>query len=303
MTGGKMITKRDGSSILFDPAILFDSLVRAGAIDDTAERITRDIYESLQPEDKSDDIYKMAFDMLGSHDQESAMRYSLKRALFSFGPTGFPFEKFVGQLFTKLGYTMRNGLIIQGACVSHEVDVYATKGGEAIAMELKFHNDVGGRTDVKTALYVKSRFDDLLKPTQKGSLLGKYMRPFKSDEAANAQAGMRLPVTRGVLITNTKFTSQAIQYAECAGVELLGWGYPHNYNLRHMIEEVNAHPITCLPSLKKGDMRIFFDKGITTCQQFAENIDHVKSWGIANGDVLIKEAQILCKPENRIMEN
>ncbi|MDI9325526.1 MAG: restriction endonuclease [Alphaproteobacteria bacterium] len=262
------VVRRDGTKAIFEPSILERSLIRAGGDVSTARIVVSEVLSHINNGETTDHIYKKAFNLLEEYDKRVAMRYSLKRALFNMGPSGFPFEEYVGELFRLKNYEVSVGVHLLGHCVAHEVDVLAKKEDETIAMELKFHNDIAGRTDVKIALYVKSRMDDLL----------------------TSHNG----VTRGMLITNTKFTTQAIQYAQCAGLEMVGWGYPAENNLRTLIESVGAHPVTCLPSLKKSEASICFNEHITTCSQFIEKEDFLRMQGIKNMDVLISEAKTLC---------
>jgi hypothetical protein len=43
------------------------------------------------------------------------------------GPSGHPFEHFVGELLRAQGYVIQISQIVQGACVAHEIDVVAEK--------------------------------------------------------------------------------------------------------------------------------------------------------------------------------
>ena len=206
------------------------------------------------------------------------MRYSLKKALFSLGPTGFPFEKFVAELFRRKGYTTTTNVHLQGICVSHEVDVLTT-APERIAMEIKFHNNMHIRSDMKEVLYVKARFDDLTGRTNKDP---------------SPQKGA---VDRCILVTNTKFTNNAIKYADCAGVPLLGWSYPRQQNLQQYIEEVDAHPVTCLPSVTTSIARELFEKNIVTCKGLLEEKDILGS--LQNNSKIVAEANMICIPSKR----
>ena len=278
----KIIIKRDGTTDIFNKKKLFHSLSRSGASSKLAEEISSEIYRSVKTNDTTDGIYKRAFGMLYERAKDTAMKYSLRRALFGFGPSGFPFEKFVAQIYKRMGYDTENNLIIRGKCAEHEVDVYAIEkkmlpGKKRIAMEVKFHNEINTKTDLKTLLYVKARFDDL--KLNKGSK----------------------KVNTCVLITNTKFTSSAVRYAKCAGVEIIGWGDSTKKTINELIEKVNAHPITCLPSLKKNEQKKLFEEDITTCIQFIENEEKVRGLGIRNYDSIKKEAEILCVPSGRTL--
>lgn len=269
------IIKADGTVEPFDGTKLEDSLMRSGASQATAERIRHTIQLSMGATAKSNEIYRRAFQMLRQHSRPSAARYSLRRALFELGPTGHPFEDYVAELFRAEGWTVEDRKIIPGKCVSHEVDVYATRGNERIGAELKYHNDPGFKTDVKIALYVKSRFDDI----------------WQCDPLMQT-----CTIDRGFLITNTKFTRDAIQYATCAGLGLLGWTYPSEGNLYDRIVATGLYPVTALTLLKKAEKRLLIDQGIVTCAQIRANRDLLRELGIPPERVgaILGEAGTLC---------
>lgn len=244
------IIKADGTTELFEGAKLEASLRRAGAASTTAQRIRQTIEATLPPLSQTQEIYRKAFALLRKEERPAAARYSLRRAMFELGPTGHPFEDFVAQIFEKEGWTVEWRRLIPGKCVTHEVDVYAKRGNERLAAELKYHNDPTYKTDIKTALYVKARFDDI----------------WQCDPALQT-----CPIDRGFLITNTKFTTQAVQYANCAGIELLGWSYPLEGNLYDKIIAANIYPVTALTTLRKAEKRLLIDQGIVTSEMLKNN--------------------------------
>lgn len=248
MTELPQIVKADGATEVFDPQRLVASLVRSGAGAHTAERIAETITETIVPGTTSKEVYARAFALLRKEARPVAARYALRRAMLEFGPSGHPFEDFVSHLFAAEGWSVETRKIIKGKCVSHETDFYASHPGrgEYLAAELKYHNDPGYKTDLKVALYVKSRFDDI----------------FACDPEARA-----CPIDRGLLVTNTKFTSEAITYAECAGVELLGWSYPENDSLYSRMCKAHVYPITALTELSRAEKRLLIDACVVTTEQ------------------------------------
>jgi hypothetical protein len=240
---GLPILKADGSIEIFDPSRLRDSLLRAGAGPHTAERITEQISGTVVRGAASKEIYARAFALLRKEARPVAARYALRRALFEFGPSGHPFEDFVSHLFRAQGWAVETRKIMQGKCVAHEVDFYATKNNENLAAELKYHNDPAYKTDVKVALYVKARFEDI----------------WQCDPAYQT-----CPVNRGYLITNTKFTSEAIAYATCAGIQLLGWSYPKGDGLLEAMIRAKIYPVTTLTTLSHSEKRLLVDAGTVT---------------------------------------
>ena len=252
MTTLPVIIKADGSSEVFDPARLIVSLRRSGAGEHAAERIADAITSTVTPGASSREVYTRAFALLRKEARPIAARYALRRALLELGPTGHPFEDFVSHLFRAEGWQVETRKIIKGKCVSHEVDFYAShpEQNTFLAAELKYHNDPGYKTDLKVALYVKSRFDDI----------------FACDATARS-----CPIDRGLLVTNTKFTSEAITYAECAGVELLGWGYPVDNSLFTRMSRAGVYPVTALTSLSHAEKRLLIEQGIIAVDEIVQN--------------------------------
>lgn len=274
------IIKADGSSEVFDPLRLRVSLERSGAGEHTATRIADSITSTVTPGASSKEIYTRAFSLLRREARPVAARYALRRALLELGPTGHPFEDFISHLYRTEGWQVETRKIIKGKCVSHEVDFYASHPAENtfIAAELKYHNDPGYKTDLKVALYVKSRFDDI----------------FDCDPTVRA-----CPVDRGLLVTNTKFTSEAIAYAECAGVELLGWGYPVDNNLFTHMSRTSVYPITTLTGFSSAEKRLLIEQGVIAVDEIVRDrrlldVLHLSSERV--GEILAEAEGLLALP-------
>lgn len=252
MTKLPVIVKAGGEREVFDPIRLVASLERVGAGEYTAERISRAITETVVPGMSSREIYSRAFALLRRESRPIAARYALRRALLELGPTGHPFEDFISHLYRALGWQVETRKMIKGKCVTHEVDFYAShpETNTFLAAELKYHNDANYKTDLKVALYVKSRFDDI----------------FSCDAKIRA-----CPIDRGILITNTKFTSEAVAYAECAGVELLGWGYPDDNSLYQLMSQAKVYPITTLTRLTSSEKRLLIENGGIAVDEIIRN--------------------------------
>ncbi|KKW42768.1 hypothetical protein A3I46_03075 [Candidatus Kaiserbacteria bacterium RIFCSPLOWO2_02_FULL_54_13] len=246
------IIKADGTQEVFDPERLVTSLIRAGAGAYTAERIAKTITDTVVPGAASHEIYSRAFTLLRKEARPVAARYALRRALLELGPSGHPFEDFISHLYRAEGWQVETRKLIRGKCVQHEVDFYASHRdqNEFLAAELKYHNDPSYKTDLKVALYVKSRFDDI----------------FACDSSIR-----ECPIDRGILITNTKFTSEAIAYAQCSGVELLGWGYPADNNLFMRMSRAKVYPITALTGFSQAEKRMLIERGTITVDDMVQD--------------------------------
>lgn len=282
MTTLPVITKSDGSTEIFDPVRLVESLRRAGAGEHAARRITETITSTIAPKSSSKEIYTRAFALLRKEARPVAARYALRRALLDLGPTGHPFEDFISHLFRAEGWQVETRKMIKGKCVSHEVDFYASHPEENtyIAAELKYHNDPGYKTDLKVALYVKSRFDDI----------------FDCDPNVRA-----CPIDRGLLVTNTKFTSEAIAYAECAGVELLGWGYPVRDNLFTHMSRAKVYPITTLVELSRSEKKLLIDQGTVAVDEIVRDrrlLDPLRLPPSRVGEIISEAEGLLALPSD-----
>lgn len=274
------IIKADREKEIFDIEKLKDSLRRAGADEAHINEISQIIQSELKEGMTTTNIYKRAFSLLKKKDKIVASKYSVRRAIFDLGPNGFPFEDFIGEIYRQKKYKVRVGQIINGHCVIHEMDVVAQNDKEIVMVEAKFHNNTGLKSDLKTVLYVKARFDDI----EDGDFYKKY--------------GKQKPLKR-FLFTNTKFSSRAVQYANCAGLNLVGWNYPiEGDNLQNLIEETGLHPLTCLNSLTKKEKGKFLNQGIVLCKDLRGGGKTIlKSAGLNNRRLqeVLKEIKILCK--------
>jgi hypothetical protein len=225
------VRKRNGGTEDFRIDKFRSSLLRSGADPGMVQIVLDEVMEKVGPRTTTQEIYRLAHARLKRKDDACGMRYTLKRALFRLGPTGYPFEKYIADVFEEYGYRTKVGITLEGKCVSHEVDVLAVSDSEVIAMECKYHNSRGTTTDVKVALYVHSRARDL-EPTLTASYRG---RKFS-----------------GRLVTNTRCTVDALDYARCAGLSVLSWRYPEGSGLEEMIESRRLYPVTMIYGMQAG---------------------------------------------------
>ena len=95
------VKKFSGDLVDFDESKLIRSLKAAKADEDLAEKIVNEVNLKLYDGISTKKIYQMAFHLLKGQQRPSAARYKLKRAIMELGPSGFPFEKFIGHIFKK----------------------------------------------------------------------------------------------------------------------------------------------------------------------------------------------------------
>lgn len=272
-----LVLKADGSKEPFEAKKLRRSLEKAGASHREITEITQKIESRLFDGIKTEAIYKSAFEFLRESETFTATKYSLRRALFGLGPTGFPFEDFLARLFQAEGYRTRTRVEIEGECALHELDVVAIKKDDCFITEAKFHSRPGIKSDLQVALYTYARFLDL-----------EHKKISKNDACG---------INKILIVTNTKFTHTAVKYAECKnGLNLLSWGYPNDNNLQDRIEQVGLYPITVLQSLSNTDKRNLLESGNVLCNEIIDNRDILRSAGVSPKkiDAAVKESVGLC---------
>jgi Holliday junction resolvase-like predicted endonuclease len=225
----------------FSTQKLEHSLLRSGASEEEIENIISKIQTEIYDGISSNEIYKKVFAYLKKSNRTSASRYSLKRAIFDLGPTGYPFERLVAALLREKGFKTSVSVILNGECVTHEIDVLAEKEGSVYAIECKFHSDANAVSNVKIPLYINSRF---LNTTH---------------------------LKQGWLVTNTRFTIDAINYAKCVGLTLLSWDYPLNNGIKDNIDSFDLYPITTLINLSKDEKTTLISKDIILVKELYEN--------------------------------
>lgn len=246
-----LVIKSNGESVPFEEDKIRQALKRSGARPGQIEEALRLVKQQLYDGITTHKIYQVAYRVLKKRSHHVAGRYRLKKAMLELGPSGYPFEKFVGKLLDAKGYTTRVDQIVQGVCITHEVDVVARNESEQIMVECKYHSDVKRKSDVKVALYIHSRFLDVSKAWK------------------NSQQNDNITYT-GMVVTNTSFSDDATQFAECAGMQLVSWDYPKGNSLKDWIDRSGLHPITSLSLLKKSEKQFMLEKGVVLCSDLKD---------------------------------
>ncbi|MDD3723086.1 MAG: restriction endonuclease [Lutibacter sp.] len=275
-----IVKKNSGEFEPFEMHKLEKSLKKSGATEQEIKTIIKSIYPLIYDGISSDVIYGKAYFLLKKLNSVSASKYSLKRAIFDLGPTGYPFEKLIGALLRQKGYITEVSVILQGISVSHEIDVLAEKDGNTYAIECKFHSSPKTVCDVKIPLYINSRFLDVQKK-------------WNSSEK-------RTHLKQGWLVTNTRFTEDAINYAKSVDLTLFSWDYPKNNGISKNIDEFGLYPITALTSLKKNEKTELIKNNIILVKEIIEKPEILKDLNFTYQESLtiIEEAEKLYNTKN-----
>jgi len=261
-----MVRKADGSSEPLDFNKIRRALSRSGASKSLCDEVVESLHEDIKGDISTRKIYKLAFMKLKEIMPGAEARFGLKNSLFKFGPEGYPFETFMGALLRGRGYETQVRQIVQGKCISHEIDVVATRPkieGHARTksiVECKFHNSPNIRCSIQSALYSWARFLDIRERDRS--------------------------IDSCWLATNTKFSGDVIQYADCVGLKLLGWSFPRHESIQVRIEENKLYPITVIPKIKRHEFYALHEAGVITLKDLiACPPDELKKSGLRENKI------------------
>jgi hypothetical protein len=250
------LIKDNGESTPFDEVRFRASLMKSGAsglqVDAVLEEIRTKLYDGL----RTRELYQWAHRLLGKQSNAFAARYSLKKALMELGPAGYYFEKWIAKFLDHMGYSTLHSKHIIGHAVTHEADVIAARDGDLVWIECKFRNTGESKITVTTPMYVLSRVKDISNK--------KYVFWDKEME-----------FTRGMLVTNSYFTQDSIDFSEYYGLELLSWDYPRGSSLKDLIDQKALYPITCLTCLNKTQKEFLLSKNIILVKELEGRLDEL----------------------------
>jgi len=270
------IIKSSGETVKFSLEKLENSLKRTGAEKAIVEAIIKTVVDELYPGISTKEIYNRAFAILKKKKSYLASKYKLKKAIYELGPTGFPFERFVGAILKYSGYEIQVNQIVLGTCVKHEIDVIAAKNNETTIVECKFHGDQGLNCNVKVPLYINSRYKDV-----------------KEKWNGNSRNNS---LTQGWVVTNTRFTEDALVYGNCAGLYLLSWDYPKNNGLKDRIDRLSLYPITVSTLLNNREKQFLLSRDVVLCRELIGDDFYLDHLGVSEvrKQRILKEIKQLC---------
>lgn len=273
------ITKYSGEKVKFSADKLRASLKKTGAEKETIDLIIKTVKDELYQGISTKEIYNRAYNLLKHEKTYLASKYKLKKAIYEFGPTGYPFERFISAVLKYSGYQTQVGKILQGKCVKHEIDVVAQKDGETTIIECKFHGEQGLKCNVKIPLYINSRYQDV--------------KAHWDTKQANDNI-----LSKGWVVTNTRFTEDAKQYGNCCGLYLLSWDSPKENSLKERIDRMGLYPITVSTLLTKREKQFLLSRDIVLCRELIGDNFYLDHLGIseARKEKILKEIKQLCNP-------
>ena len=263
------IIKANGEKVTFDRGKAVYSCINSGASCSDADVIVEKVEGQLKDGMSTRDLKEMILAELKVLDKHSARRYLLREAVSKLDPSTHQFEMYISNLFIYHGYktVWEPKPKPIGCCTDHEIDVSIEKDGDMGFIECKHHYNFHRFTGLAVPMVVWSRLDDL-----------------KSGYCAGVNNSF--PFSYAWVLTNTKVSRHAIDYAKCKNIKITGWNYPPNCGLNHLIESVGAYPLSLLIGAKASVVDRFFDKGIYDTIQFQDaDADVIAECGIPHNEI------------------
>jgi hypothetical protein len=266
----RTVIKNNGEREFYQQEKIIQSLEKIGAEKQTIEEILYFLDKNLPSVVTTKEIFNKIFNFLEERNRKLKIKYNLKNAIALLGPAGYSFEKFFAKIISHYGYQAQTNLILKGKCLPYEIDILAEQDGLKYLIECKFHQFFNKKNDIKTILYVYGRYLDLK---------------------------VNFPQSILWLVTNTKFTSETIKFANCYKIKLTSWNYPLVDNLPILIERNHLYPVTILTCCHRNVFSQLVKSGIILVsdllkkdRRFLQKITSLTEREIAE---LIEEAKIL----------
>ena len=238
----------------YDSSKLLQTILRHGATEEEAKAVLVEIEKELYEGIKTREIMRLMDKNLERFLKPKPVKRDLRSAI-GLMRSKPDFEEYARRLLDAEGYRVITNQVIQGYCVTHEIDGVAFKDGKTFYVETKHHSTKHGFTPFAVTLAAKAKFDDIKHGYNEG--LNEY------------------DFDRVIIICNTRLTDHASQYAECVGIEHIGWKAPHNDGIESIATRNNLYPVTILITLTKDEYGKLSDLGIITLNDFINNKKNV----------------------------
>ena len=243
------VTKADGTTQPFNREKVVNTCLRMGATPTVAESVAKNVESMIYPGIKTRKILQMIFKLLRKQKPVFRHQIDLRKALSLLNPAP-DFENFIQILLGENGYEVTPNQIVKGKCVEHEVDAIARKNGKTCLVEIKHHFSYHTRTSLDVPRISRAIFEDVTEGYELGL--------------------NNLKIDYSMIVCNTKLSEHAKRYANCRGIDHIGWGSPKNHDLEKMIEKKKLYPITFLKGLNAETRHALTSNRIILLKQLTE---------------------------------
>ena len=244
------VKKNNGQKELFQVEKLRQSIHNIGVSEDMANQVCNLVAEHISAGKRTtENIFAITRDLIAQVDPGKAAIYALERGLSALGPSGFLFEQYVAAILVDLDYKVQTNVYLEGEGVTHEIDIFAEKGNVVYVIEAKYRNEFKSKTHINQVMYADARLQDIKRQARKTGDTREYYV---------------------WLVTNTKFTDNAINYVYHREMQLMGWDFPKYINLMKVAYEKKLFPVTVLPSINKKALKQLSMKNIVLVKDLVD---------------------------------
>ena len=105
---------------------------------------------------------------------------------------------------------------------------------------------------------------------------------------------------KGWVVTNTRFSKDAIQYSKCCGLYLLSWDYPKHDSLKDRIDRLGLYPITVSTLLNNREKQFLLSRDVVLCRELIQDKFYLDHLGVSDvrKEKILNEISLLCTIEN-----
>lgn len=252
-----MVVKADGRHEPFMREKLLQSAEQMGVTPEVAEEVVREVERQAYDGISTRKLAQLLQQELRRVPSLAKYGINLRESLALIRP--FPdFEVFIRGLLRFAGYTVQAGGVWIGRCGEHEIDGVLRHGKETTVLEVKHHHNYHTQTGLDVVRIARATLEDF----QEGYTQG--VTPVK--------------FARHLTVSNTKLSPQAEKYAQCRGLDFIGWATPTTGGLNALILHHHYYPITFLRGLRPKEHRQFSLAHIYTLNDlFAKPLEVIAS--------------------------
>jgi len=243
------VKKADGRLEPFDRSKVVRTALHLGLDSDEAEAIAEEVSKSIYDGIPTSKILSLIHELARKSRPELEHIGDLREAISRMRSKP-DFEEYIRLVLKAIGYLVEPGRVLEGRCISHEIDGIAFMDDEVLVVEVKHHVNPHTYTGLDTVLQLWATLEDL----REGYRLGLHHYAF----------------TSAILACNTKISLHAERYARCKGIKYMGWKYPQAFALGDIVAKHKLYPITMLRFLSEEQVASLGNQGIVTLTQLAE---------------------------------
>ena len=242
------VKKADGSRQGFDREKIVRTCLRMGAsvqvANQVADKVERRIYNGIP----TAIVLQMILRFMRGQKPEIGNLLDLRKGLSLMFPKP-EFEVFVQSLLARSGFEVSPNSLLTGKCVLHEVDGIAKRDGVTYFVEAKHHVNYHALTGLDESRIARAILEDV---------------------GEGYAAGMSdLKIDKAMIVTNTRYSDEALQYGACRDILQIGWSSPMGHGLQDLIGGTHMFPLSCLKGLSQIARLRLANSGVVLFGQMA----------------------------------